>query len=130
MFLLIYRISVLIIEETRFRRKNMDNQNNNNKGPKRGKQGLSVILLTTLITALLVLGLYQFMQDSTSKEIPYSKFLKMVDNGEVEKVTIDSDKLIITPKESKKSSDSEGSGSVFGNGQQFRELHTIPALWR
>lgn len=94
----------------------MDNQNNNNKGPKRGKQGLSVILLTTLITALLVLGLYQFMQDSTSKEIPYSKFLKMVDNGEVEKVTIDSDKLIITPKESKKSSDSEGSGSVFGNG--------------
>ncbi len=116
MFLLIYRISVLIIEETRFRRKNMDNQNNNNKGPKRGKQGLSVILLTTLITALLVLGLYQFMQDSTSKEIPYSKFLKMVDNGEVEKVTIDSDKLIITPKESKKSSDSEGSGSVFGNG--------------
>lgn len=94
----------------------MDNQNNNNKGPKRGKQGLSVILLTTLIAALLVLGLYQFMQDSTSKEIPYSKFLQMVDKGEVKKVTIDSDKLIITPKESKKSTDSEGGESVFGNG--------------
>lgn len=102
----------------------MDNQNKDNKGPKRGKQGWSVILLTTLITALLVLGLYQFMQDSASKEIPYSQFLKMVDDGKVEKVTIDSDKLIITPKESaektdsasEKDTDSEGSGSVFGNG--------------
>lgn len=102
----------------------MDNQNKDNKGPKRGKQGWSVILLTTLITALLVLGLYQFMQDSASKEIPYSQFLKMVDDGKVEKVTIDSDKLIITPKESAektesdsdKDADSEDIGSVFGNG--------------
>lgn len=83
----------------------MDNQNNqnnkNNKDPK--KQGLSVIIITTLITALLVLGLYQFMQDSTSKEISYSEFLKMVDDGQLKKVTIDTDKLIITPKEAKES---------------------------
>ncbi|MEG1957439.1 MAG: ATP-dependent zinc metalloprotease FtsH, partial [Lachnospiraceae bacterium] len=38
------------------------------------------------------------MQDSTSKEITYSKFLKMVDEGKVKKVEIDSDRLVITPK--------------------------------
>lgn len=78
---------------------NNQNKNNNDKNPKGSKQGLIVIIITTLITALLVLALYQFMQDSTSKEISYSKFLKMVDEGKIDKVTIDADKLIITPKE-------------------------------
>ncbi|MGO5052037.1 ATP-dependent zinc metalloprotease FtsH [Lachnospiraceae bacterium LCP25S3_G4] len=77
------------------------NNNNNNKNPKNNKQGISIIIMTTLITGLLVLGLYQFMQDTTSKEITYSKFLKMVDDEKVEKVEIDSDRLVITPKEQK-----------------------------
>lgn len=77
---------------------NNRNSNNNNNNNKNNKQGLSIILITTIITALLVLVLYQFMQDTTSKEITYSKFLEMVDDGEVDKVTIDSDKLVITPK--------------------------------
>lgn len=81
---------------------NQNNQNNNNdKNPKNNKQGISIIIITTLITAFLVLGLYQFMQNGTSKEIPYSEFLKMVDSGEVKKVEIDSDRLIITPAKQK-----------------------------
>ncbi|MEG1505757.1 MAG: ATP-dependent metallopeptidase FtsH/Yme1/Tma family protein, partial [Lachnospiraceae bacterium] len=74
----------------------MDNQNkpNNKKDPKNGKQGWAVIILTTLITAFLVLGLYQLMQGGTDKEISYSKFLKMVDNKEVKKVVFDAEKLI------------------------------------
>lgn len=83
----------------------MDNQNNrnsNNNNNKNNKQGWSIILITTVITGLLVLVLYQFMQDTTSKEITYSKFLEMVDDGKVEKVTIDSDKLVITPKKEDK----------------------------
>lgn len=77
---------------------NQNKNNNNKKDPKNNKQGLSIIVFTTLITAFLVFGLYQFMQDSTSKEITYSKFLKMVDEGKVKKVEIDSDRLVITPK--------------------------------
>ena len=75
----------------------MDNQNKNNQ--KNNKQGFGIIIITTLIAAVIVLGLYQFMEESTSKEIAYSEFLKMVDDGKVEEVRIGANELIITPKE-------------------------------
>ena len=77
----------------------MDNQNKNNQ--KNNKQGCGIIIITTLIAAVIVLGLYQFMEESTSKEIAYSEFLKMVDDGKVEEVRIGANELIITPKEEK-----------------------------
>lgn len=81
-----------------FRRKRMDNQNNrNNKNnPKNNRQGWGVILVTTLLTAFLVMGLFSLMQGSDPQEISYDKFLKMVDEKKVEKVTIDSAKIYIT----------------------------------
>ena len=77
----------------------MDNQNKNNQ--KNNKQGFGIIIITTLIAAVIVLGLYQFMEESTSKEIAYSEFLKMVDEDKVEEVRIGANELIITPKEEK-----------------------------
>ena len=77
----------------------MDNQNKNNQ--KNNNQGFGIIIITTLIAAVIVLGLYQFMEESTSKEIAYSEFLKMVDDGKVEEVRIGANELIITPKEEK-----------------------------
>ncbi|MFR3272117.1 MAG: ATP-dependent zinc metalloprotease FtsH [Faecalimonas sp.] len=77
----------------------MDKQNKNNQ--KNNKQGFGIIIITTLIAAVIVLGLYQFMEESTSKEIAYSEFLKMVDDGKVEEVRIGANELIITPKEEK-----------------------------
>ena len=77
----------------------MDNQNKNNQ--KNNKQGFGIIIITTLIAAVIVLGLYQFMEESTSKEIAYSEFLKMVDDGKVEEVRIGANELIIIPKEEK-----------------------------
>ena len=75
----------------------MDNQNNrNNKNnPKNNRQGWGVILVTTLLTAFLVMGLFSLMQGSDPQEISYDKFLKMVDEKKVEKVTIDSAKSIL-----------------------------------
>ena len=99
MFLLIYEETILIIKEMIIRRKRIDNQNKNNQ--KNNKQGFGIIIITTLIAAVIVLGLYQFMEESTSKEIAYSEFLKMVDDGKVEEVRIGANELIITPKEEK-----------------------------
>lgn len=80
----------------------MDNQNKNNQGPgKNNKQGLSFVILITLITTILVLALYQLRGAGNAKEISYNEFLKMVDDGEVEKVQIQSDKLVITTKKEK-----------------------------
>ena len=77
----------------------MDNQNKKNQDPKRNnRQGFSFVILVTLITTILVLALYQFQGQGSETEISYDKFLKYVDAGKVDKVEIDSDKLIITMK--------------------------------
>ena len=86
---------------------NKDNQNNNNNrnnknNNKGNKQGWILVAITTLITTFLVVGMLQLSQDVTTKEISYSEFLKMVDDGEIEKVVIESERYAITPKEDDK----------------------------
>jgi len=115
----------------------MDNQNRNNNrnnGNKNNRQGWGIVMLVTLITTILVLALFQFVQQSTAQEISYSEFLKMVDDGKVKEVTIQSDRLLITPKSSSEladeeknnTGDSDNTGtdttsedpfSLFGNGE-------------
>ena len=79
----------------------MDNQNNKNN--KNNKQGISFVLLVTVITSILVVALFQFQGMTSAKEITYNKFLKMVDDGEVRKVQIQSDKIMIVTKKDKDS---------------------------
>ena len=81
-----------------FRRNRMDNQNNNNK-PRNNRQGWSVIIITTLLAIFVVMGLYSLMQDKNPQEISYYKFLKMVDDGKVDKVKISSSRIYITLKD-------------------------------
>ncbi len=78
---------------------NNSNQNKNDNNNKNKKQGWIVVVITTLITSFLVLGMLQFSQSVTTKEISYTKFWEMVDKGEVESELIQSDQLAITPKE-------------------------------
>ena len=79
-------------------RNRMDNQNNNNK-PRNNRQGWSVIIITTLLAIFVVMGLYSLMQDKNPQEISYYKFLKMVDDGKVDKVKISSSRIYITLKD-------------------------------
>lgn len=81
----------------------MDNQNKNNQNPKKNsnRQGFSFVIFVTLITALLVVALYQFEGRGAASEITYNKFLEYVDRGRVDKVEIQSDKLVITMKKEK-----------------------------
>ena len=82
----------------------MDNQNQNNRNNRNNrnnKQGFSFIVIVTLITTILVLALYQFQGNGSDQKISYDKFLKMVDDGKVEKVVIQSDKIVITEKKEK-----------------------------
>ena len=74
---------------------NRNNNQNNNRNPKNSnnKQGWILVAVTTLVTALL-----QFSQDVTTKEISYTEFLNMVDEGKIESVVIESDQYVITPK--------------------------------
>ena len=77
----------------------MDNQNNNNQNNnKNPKQGISFILLVTVITSILVMALFQFQGNTTATEITYDEFLNMVDKGEVAEVELQNDKILITGK--------------------------------
>ncbi|WP_448863008.1 ATP-dependent zinc metalloprotease FtsH [Dorea sp.] len=79
----------------------MDNQNNKNN--KNNKQSISFIILVTVITSILVMALFQFQGMTSAKEITYNKFLKMVDDGKVKRVEIQSDKIMITTKKDENS---------------------------
>ena len=75
------------------------NQNNNkNKNQNNDKRGWIMVIATTLITGILFLFLFNKVGSATTKEITYSEFITMVENGKVEKVEIGSDRLTITPK--------------------------------
>ncbi len=116
----------------------MDNQNNqNNQRPNNNKnqQGISFVILVTLLTTIMVLALYQFRGATNSEEISYDKFLAMVDKGEVEKVEIKSDKLVITAKKQGKEkvgkeyftgivNDVNLSSRLYKAGVEYK--HTIP----
>lgn len=92
----------------------MDNKNNN-KNDKNNRQNYGIIIITTIVAAVFVMILYQFMQDTPSQEISYTKFMEMVKAGEVKEVTFESDKIRITPKteaeKQKEDSGEEGSQS-------------------
>ena len=76
----------------------MENQNKN-KTPRNNQQGWSIILFATLLAVFVVIGLFGMMDNTDPKEISYNKFLELVDDGKVEKVTISSNTLYITLKE-------------------------------
>ena len=80
---------------------NNRNNNNNNKNNKNNKQGWGLIAMTALIALVLVFALNQLRQDTGAKKIGYNEFLDMVDAGEVKKVVVEPDRIIITPKTEK-----------------------------
>ena len=77
---------------------NQNNNKNNKNNNKNNKQGWALVLVTTLITTFLVLGLLDFAGNATTKEISYNEFLAMVEDGEVAEVIIGNEQLTIKPK--------------------------------
>ena len=95
-----------------------NNQDNKKKNDNRGKkQGWMLVLVTTLLTSFIVLGMLQFSQNATTKEISYSEFLQMIDEGKVEEVVFESQQYTIIPKkEEEKNSLIESIGITYYTG--------------
>lgn len=72
----------------------MDNQND--KKQNNNPQNLSIIIITVLLAAFMVFGMYSLMQTTDPEQISYDKFLKMVEDEEVQKVSIESSRIYIT----------------------------------
>ena len=89
----------------------IDNNNNNSNKHNGPKQGWNLVVIVTLLTGFLVFGLLKFSEDATMKEITYTEFMQMVDEGKVEEVIIDVDRYTIIPKD-----DEENHGIFDGLG--------------
>jgi len=81
---------------------NRDNRdgNRNQNGGKNGNQNRSngvAFLIVALVTLLVISYFMKAMNTATNQEIPYNEFLKMVDDGLVENVVIESDRITIIP---------------------------------
>lgn len=78
----------------------MDNNNNDNKKKDNGNKSNYIFTIVAVLCAFLMFSFVskQF-RDSTNKEIDYNQFIDMLDAGEVESVTIKSDRINIKPKE-------------------------------
>lgn len=78
------------------------NQGNGQNGNSQKRQSLLLLLVACLITLVCMSYFMRIMTNSSSKEITYNQFLKMVEDGKVESVQIMSDKINIVPKDAKK----------------------------
>jgi cell division protease FtsH len=74
-----------------------NNQKNNNNDPK-NKQTIMVFLIVALVVLMVMSFFSSMYQESTMKKITYDQFMEMLENKEVKSVYVDSDKIIITPK--------------------------------
>ena len=89
----------------------MDN-NNRNKDPNHNRQGWGIILITTLLVTFMVMGLYSMMQGSGPEEISYDRFLSLVEDGDVQEVSLNSDRIYITLTDEARQENSEESGRI------------------
>ena len=75
---------------------NNQNKKNNKNNPNNNRQGLGIVLITTLLVAFVLIGFFSAMGNSSQREISYDKFLKLVSEHKVKEVKLDSEKIYIT----------------------------------
>lgn len=85
------------------------NNNNGNRGPGGNgdspkRQSIFLLLIAALITLLCMSYFMKAMTGGTEKEITYNEFIKMVEDGEVESVVVETDQITIYPKDTEETS--------------------------
>lgn len=72
------------------------NRNGNGNDPR--KQSLIMLVVAALVTLLCISLFMKMLTGATNQEITYNEFVKMVEDGKVEKVSVGSDRIEIYPK--------------------------------
>ena len=80
-----------------------NNQNNSNGRPGRDpkKQNILILVLAAVLSLLVVTSLMSLLTGNSKEEISYSEFISMLNEGKVDSVEIDSDRILISPKTEK-----------------------------
>ena len=80
---------------------NNNNNQNNNPNKKKNLRSWVVMLVICLGLTMLFTNVMNRYRDGQQEEISYSKFVQMLEQGKVEKVTLSEDRLLIEPKTQK-----------------------------
>ncbi|MDE5966776.1 MAG: ATP-dependent zinc metalloprotease FtsH [Lachnospiraceae bacterium] len=75
------------------------NSNNNGSRPGGSPRNVLMVMLVSAVLLLIFKNVYDSYTGGTEKEIPYSQFIEMLENKEVESVEITGTKINIKPKE-------------------------------
>ena len=73
-----------------------NNNNNNDRNPRR--QSVFMFILAALMTLLMVSYFMRLINGSGTQEVSYNEFIEMVEAGEIEKVSIGSDRIEFNKK--------------------------------
>lgn len=79
----------------------MDKKKKGDPGRKRKIQSLIVMVVVCLGITILFTTLVNRYRNGEQEEVEYNEFLEMLDKGEVKKVTLTENKILIEPKEQK-----------------------------
>ena len=96
--------------------------NNKNKDPNHNRQGWGIILITTLLVTFMVMGLYSMMQGSGPEQISYDKFLSLIDEGDVQEVSLNSDRIYITLTDEARQKELQETGRTGNPGNVWSQL--------
>ena len=78
---------------------NGDQRGGKGSGPNPPRQNLIYMLVAALISLMLVSYFVRSINQGTTREIPYNEFVRLIENDQLEKVLIKSDRIDIYPKE-------------------------------
>lgn len=96
--------------------------NNRKNDPNHNRQGWGIILVTTLLVTFMVMGFYSLMRGSGPEEVSYDTFLKMVNEGEVQEVSLNSDRIYITLTDDARREKMQESGLIGSAGTILERL--------
>ena len=77
---------------------NNNNNNNNNRGS-RNFQTVLVLIISAIMVITIVSLMSNYVKNRTNIEISYTELWEKIDAGKIEKVYLDSDRIIAKPKE-------------------------------
>lgn len=78
----------------------MENNQNKNNGKKPGGQNIGLLTFILLLTVVVVSMMNSELKKRQTEQVGYIEFIEMVENGEVEEVNIQGNRIYIIPKTS------------------------------
>ena len=98
---------------------NQNQRNNNPMGGNNGnsprRQNIILLLVAALVTMICMTYFLRAFSENTNREISYTEFISMVNEGKIERITIEDDRVNIYPKETK-AEDQLGAGYYYFAG--------------